>query len=149
MSTHRLAATLALAGLAGLVPCAALAQMSPGEHNPNSVDQQFVQQAMTANAQEIKTANVERYSPDPSVRLFTRTIDRDHLRAAAKLAAIANHLNISYPKAGIIRYTPTEGQPPQGEPSSGQSGPRVRPDIDQSREYMRVGRVSPEPTSTP
>src|SRR5579884_4014390 len=94
MNYHRFTSTLAQAALAGLLPAAVFAQTAPQGNMPNSVDRQFVPQAILANAQEIKDAQVEQYSANPSVRLYARTMIRDHAQAIGQLAAIANQLNI-------------------------------------------------------
>jgi putative membrane protein len=130
MNTRHLLSTLALAAASAALPFFAAAQVD--QNAPNSADRQFIRQAMLANAKEIKSADAERYSKNPSVRLFARTMIRDHGVAVAQLAALANQLNVPYPRGGVVNVH-TSG----GDPSSAARGPHVYPDVDSPRAYMQ------------
>ncbi len=137
MKSSYLLSIVTLAAAAAL-PLSTSAQMSPDDNSANSVDRQFVQQAMLANAQEIKSADAERNSSNSSVRLFARTMIRDHGQSAAQLAAIANQLNIKYPRANVVNVAPNAAAPPPSQPSSGTHHPNVYADADRSpRAYMQ------------
>jgi putative membrane protein len=124
--------TLSLAAACLALPFSGLAQTVPDRTSPNTVDRQFVQQAMLSNAKELKTADMERYSKNPSVRLFARTMIRDHGQSVAQLASLANQANIPYPRAGVVNVDQTTGGP-----SSATSRPNVAPNADNPRTYMQ------------
>jgi putative membrane protein len=135
MSKRYVFSLLAFAAASAALPLGVHAQSAgtgPDVNNANSVDRQFVQQAMIANAEEIKTADAERYSHNASVRLFARTMIRDHGQSVGQLASIANQLNIPYPKAGVVHVN-TSG----GEPSSATNGTHVAANPAPPRTYMQ------------
>lgn len=132
MNTRYVVSILTLAAASATLPLGVHAQSAgtgPDVNNANSVDRQFVQQAMLSNAEEIKTADVERYSRNSSVRLFARTMIRDHGQSVGQLAAIATQLNLPYPKAGVVHV--------QTQPNSGTNGPHVAANPAPPRTYMQ------------
>jgi putative membrane protein len=131
MNKRYLLSILAFAAASLALPFSGLAQ-APDRTAANSVDRQFVQQAMLANAKELKTADAERYSKNPSVRLFARTMIRDHGEAVAQLAAIANQANLPYPRAGVVTVDKNTGGP-----SSAMNHPNAPADVDNGRTYMQ------------
>lgn len=132
MKTRYVLSTLALAAASAALPVLVHAQAQPSQSQPNSVDRQFVQQAMLANAREIKTADVERNSRNPSVRRYARTMIRDYGPSVAQLAALANQLNLPFPRGGVVNVNPNGG-----DPSSAAHGPQVYANAASARKYMQ------------
>lgn len=86
-----------------------------GVGTPNTVDEQFVKQAIKSGDMEIDQAQAELKSNpgNPSVSLFAHTMIRDHSAANAQIAAVASNLNIPYPQSHIETATSTSnGTPP-------------------------------------
>jgi putative membrane protein len=128
--------SLLIGALAAAAPLAGFAQQPTQQEDLSSVDRQFVQQAMKANAKEIKSADVERNSSDRWVRTYAQTMVRDHGTSVSQLAALANQYNVPYPTEGVVKNVPSEGAPPRGVPSSATSG-NVSVQAMPARQYMQ------------
>lgn len=111
VATCMVAAAASFALLA--VPCGAQAtdqgtgahspQNAPQSTAPTAADQNFVNQAIKANDQEIDQARAELASSnDPSVRLFAQRMINDHSSANAQIAAVAKQLKLHYPSSHIV-----------------------------------------------
>jgi len=111
---RRLLVALTLCTLAA-APIASGAQSGPNSQQPNSVDRTFVQRAMYSNLQEVTAARRHQNSRNRNVRLFARTMIRDHSAAAATLAALGSQLGLPYPRGGnMIQVNSNGSTAPQG-----------------------------------
>lgn len=143
---------------------------------PNAADQQFVTQAIAGGEQEIAQARAELQSTtNPGVKLFARTMIKDHTAADAEIAAVARQLGLNVPKpspalalpaampdAAYMSNEVTEHQKTialfKGEKANGSSQmatvageiePTLSNHLAMAQQYVRTGRVSPEPPPSP
>jgi len=78
-----------------------------GAQGPSAVDQQFVTAAVRANDQEIDEAQAElNGNGNPAVKMYAQRIIDDHSTANSQLGAIAQSLNLSFPKSHIAVSEP-------------------------------------------
>lgn len=86
---------------------------SAGATGPSSVDQQFVTSAVNANDAEIDQAQAELTgTSDPGVKMYAQRIINDHSTANSQLAAIAQSLNLNFPKSHIAQSSEGDNATP-------------------------------------
>jgi putative membrane protein len=142
----------------------------------NAADQQFVTQAIVGGNQEILQARAELTSTsNPSVRLFAKTMIKDHQAANAEIASLARSEGLKVPPVSLSTAMPAalpdatymsdevaahqktialfKGEMANGSTQmatvAGQIAPTLDNHLAMAQQYERTGRVSPEPAPSP
>lgn len=120
--------TFAVLGAALLsAPAVTASAQNAGAQNApesaNTVDRQFVTQAITNSNQEMDRAQAQlKTSNDTSVKLLAQTVLRDNGAAVGQIAAVAKNLNLSYPQSHV-ETTTTEPQNASPAPAANMPNP--------------------------
>ncbi len=164
-------------GLCMAFQAPALAQSTGDQQQANTADQQFVTQAIDGGNEEIQQARAQlAHTSNPSVRIFAQTMVRDHSQANAEIVAVARTMGLKYPNTPppanqLPRALPDatymqnevrdhqqtialfKGEETNGSRQMATVAGHIRPILDNhlamAQQFVRTGRVSPEPSPSP